>query len=310
MQLPGNSGASSTRSSARHASRPGRVLRKCTNAPEPPGAEADDRRGRLQHLGQGSLPGTGTGPGAPSVVVSGTSMREFPVPAAHGMGFLRWTSDGSGVGIILADETNKWFLHQLNVASGTWKKIPVPVEMNAHFDWSASGNAILLAKPGPVEKGGGIVEFNLETGAERYVYRPKKEFVSVFRWLDSSRDNKRLAFLQVNSSASALELIVVNLETGESHTAAPDFGYSSWSPDGRKIIGDRALSPKGSKQSLFTVPEAGGPVKEINLGKRLPPRTEIRTPDCSPDGKTIIFTLRSSISEVSLFQRDAAMIPF
>jgi Tol biopolymer transport system component len=245
---------------------------------------------------------TGTGPGAPSVVVSGTSMREFPMPAAHGMGFLRWTPDGSRVGIILADETNKWFLHQLNVVSGTWKKIPVPVEMNAHFDWSASGNAILLAKPGPVEKGGGIVEFNLETGAERYVYRPKKEFVSVIRWLDSSRDNKRLAFLQVNSSAAALELIVVNLETGESHTAAPDFGYSSWSPDGRKIIGDRALSPKGSKQSLFIVPEAGGPVKEIDLGKRLPPRSEIRTPDWSPDGKKIIFTLRSSISEVSLLR--------
>jgi Tol biopolymer transport system component len=96
--------------------------------------------------------------------------------------------------------------------------------------------------------------------------------------------------------------MVVNLETGEGHTAASDFGYFSWSPDGRKIIGDRTFSPKGSKQSLLIVPEAGGPVKEIDLSKRLPPRSEIHAPDWSPDGKTIVFTLRSSISEVSLLQ--------
>jgi Tol biopolymer transport system component len=244
----------------------------------------------------------GTGTGVPSVVVFGTGAREFSVPAAHGMGFLRWTPDGSALGMILADESNKWHLFRLNPASGTWTKIPVPVAMNTPFDWGAKGNIIYFGKPGQAEMKGGIVEFDLEMAAERYVYRPEKGFVSVVRWIDSSPDRKRLAFLQINASASAVELIVLNLETGEVHTAAADFGYSSWSPDGRMLIGDRALCAKGSKQSLCLVPEAGGEVKEIDLSKRLPPRSEIRMPDWSPDGKKIIFTLRSSSSEVSLLQ--------
>jgi Tol biopolymer transport system component len=237
-----------------------------------------------------------------SIVVAGSGIREFPVPVGYGTTAPRWTPDGSGIGMLSGNKEGKWFFNRLSLDSGKWKTTPIPAGISTRFDWSGNGNAIFLASTGYVEKGAGIIELDLETGDERFIYHPEQEtgFI-IFRWLKVSHDHKQLAFLILNANL-AIELIVANLETGETHSLATDVGYTSWSPDGRKLLSDRALSGEGPKQSLFIRPESGGTAKEIDLSEKLPLRSEILTPDWSPDGKKIVFCLRSTQSEVSLFQ--------
>lgn len=237
--------------------------------------------------------------GSSSIVVVGNTTREFPVPKEYGRrGYLRWTPDGSEIGMLGANKKDEWFFYRLNLNSGKWGSIPLSVPGWTQFEWSGNGKSILFSKNGTADNGGGIIELTLESGKERYVYRPDQDTSAiVIRSLRVSRDFKQLTFLETNK-----DLMIVNLETGENHRVASNKGNPSWSPDGQKILTDQAFATKGSKQSLLILPVAGGSEKVIDLSKSLPKKMEIRTPDWSPDGKKIVFTLRSQKSEVLLFQ--------
>jgi Tol biopolymer transport system component len=192
----------------------------------------------------------------------------------------------------------KNFLLRLDLAAGEWEKIPVPVEETwTRFEWSANGKAFLYSKNGHADKGAGIYERNMETGLERLVYSNPDSRVN-FRGLRCSRDYKWLAFLESNKKVK-----VVNMETGESHLAASDVGYPSWSPDGKKLLGMRAFGgDKKYNKSLFILPASGGTVKEINLSKHLPQGSSIMRCDWSPNGKQIIISLTQNISDVLVYK--------
>ncbi len=236
--------------------------------------------------------------GGVSIIVVGSNTREFTVPKDYGYGYLRWTPDNSAIGMVGADKQGKWFLYRLSLDPEKWETTPIKVEEWTQFEWSGSGNSIFLSKTGYADKGAGIVELDLETEKERYVYRPNQDTGAVFiRQLKCSRDFKQLTFLENNSN-----LMVVNLETGESHIAALDVGYASWSSDGKKMLTDGTYAQENSKQCMFICPASGGPVKKIDLSQNLPVKSSIRVPDWSPDGKKIVFTLRTDVINVTLFR--------
>jgi Tol biopolymer transport system component len=230
---------------------------------------------------------------------NGSSPKEFPVPAGNYPGYLRWTPDGSSIGMMgMAPINGKNSLLRLDLASEEWKKISVPVEETwTRFEWSANGKAFLYSKNGRADEGAGIYERNLETGLERLVYSNPDSRVN-FRELRCSRDYKWLAFMESNKIVK-----VVNMETGESHLAASDVGYPSWSPDGKKLLGMRAFG--GDKEhmvSLFILPVSGGTAKEIDLSKHLPQGSRIMRCDWSPNGKQIIISLNQNISDLLVYK--------
>jgi Tol biopolymer transport system component len=229
------------------------------------------------------------------IIADGSNIKEFHIPPGYGAGALRWKTDGSKIGMMVAGKETKWSLLNLIVESGQWETIPVSVVKGVpHFDWSGNNKTIFLTRSGK-----GVVELDLETGAERYLYQDTS--AAIFRWLDCSWDKKRLAFLVLNKEL-LLDIMVINLETEDIHKVGTKLGYFSWSGDGRKIVSNKAFNTKANKQALFISPESGGPAMEFDLSQNLPPRSEIQFPDWSPDGKKIIFNLKSTQSEVSLFR--------
>ena len=180
------------------------------------------------------------------------------------------------------------------------KKFLIPVDSKeegwTRFEWSGNGRAFLYSRNGFADKGAGIYERDLETGAERCVYNNPKRRVQ-FKGLKCSRDYKWLAFLDES------EIMVVNLETAESHQAASEVDYPCWSPDGQKILAIRAYG--GSKEhlkSLFVFPASGGPVKKFDLSQTLPKKSRINYQDWSPNGKQVVFGLSQGKGHVLLYK--------
>jgi Tol biopolymer transport system component len=233
--------------------------------------------------------------GGDFVVFTGNDKKEYRIPAVGGGNSLKWSPDGTAVGAILADKNKEWALYALDTRTGAWSKTPLPVKGITPFDWGKTAEVVIFARNGNLETGGGIFEFNLKTGAQRQLVRPDKDVALVVRWMDTSRDRKKIGFLSIDPQAKGLEARVIDLETGEVRLAFSPFGFFVWSPDGRSFL-------KRSDQSFSIVPESGGPAKEINLAKRLPPQSTIGPHAWSPDGRRILFTLATASSEVSLFR--------
>jgi len=229
------------------------------------------------------------------VIVTGNQNREYSLPAGFNSSGLRWTSDGNTIGMVSNNKQGEFSLHRLNVISEEWQSTPITAGPGfVLFDWCAGDKNIYLTRSGK-----GIVELEPQTGTEKFLFQDTSAVV--FRWLKCSRDHKKLAFLLLNKDL-LLDIIVINLATNELHEAGTNFGTFSWSYDGQKLVSDMSFNPKGNKQALFIIPASGSHANEVNLSQYLPPESEILTPDWSPDGKKIIFMLRSRQSEVSLFR--------
>ena len=119
--------------------------------------------------------------GSSSIVVVGNSTREFPVPKEYGCrGYLRWTPDGSAIGMLGSIKKEELFIYRLNLDSGKWGSTPLSVPGWTQFEWSDNGKAILFSKNGTAGNGAGIIELTLESGKERYVYRPDQDTSAIF----------------------------------------------------------------------------------------------------------------------------------
>ncbi len=225
----------------------------------------------------------------------GADVRKYVVPREFSTGYLRWTADGKGIGIVCYDFAWQNKIHRLDIETGQWTTILVPIKGDwSRFEWSGNDKTYIYSKNGPAEEGAGIYERNIETGDERLIYSHKGERVN-FRWLKCSHDYKWLAFVESNS-----EVMVVNLATGESRHLASSIGRPTWSPDGKNLLTMQVRDDKTGEKRLTVVPVSGDPVQTYQLGQGLPQKSRIRSHDWSPDGKQVVFEVAQGESHVFL----------
>ena len=231
--------------------------------------------------------------GATSIVLLSADeeeIRQFKIPENYStdvVNDLRWLPDSSGIGYSGFHDYTNPSLFRLTFANEEWKAWPIPIDWWTRVDWNVDGSAFLYARHGFNSDNPGIVEHNLETGKERYVYEADKNVGSI-RDLRFSRDHKWLAFQMDNS------IIVLNTETGNTIPACEKgFSCPAWSPDAKQILVREITEKQGRSTELFVLPASGGAGKKIDIGS-LPKGAEIRRVDWSPDGRKIAYTVFKS----------------
>ena len=192
-------------------------------------------------------------------------------------------------------------MFRLTLATGGWQTWPIPVKFWTRTEWSRDGSKYFYVVHGPtLLTEPGIVEHDLATGTERYIYKPEhpaKDDKFLFRSLRFSPDHKWLAFLEWDEHGR--RIMVLDIETGKARkVTSENVGSPSWSPDGQHFVVTSFFDKKNlSPTALSVVPVMGGPAKKLNLGDNQ--RSEaseqasksVSSPDWSPDGKQITFGL-------------------
>ncbi|NOR15729.1 MAG: tetratricopeptide repeat protein [Candidatus Aminicenantes bacterium] len=229
--------------------------------------------------------------------LEGGETQDFLIPRVRSAILdLRWLPDSSGLSFSAQNLNKENTLYRLNMETEEWKTWPIPVDRWTRTEWRKDGKAFFYSNIGSKADGGGIVERVLETGVERYIYQPDER--ANFRGLRCSRDYKWLAFMENNK-----HIMIVNIESGESHEVATDIGYPAWSAGGESLLAVDAFgSLKKFPCTLRTVSVTGESIHSFDLTDNLPKGTRIRWPDWSPDGTTIAFCGNTVLDEMLLFQ--------
>jgi len=241
------------------------------------------------------------------VVVPATGGDEARYPYAQRVtpqgGAWEWLPDSSGIGLVSWDKEHHLYCDVLDLGSGAWTARTTPAEGFSRFTaiaWRGDGEAYFAACPGGGGSDPGVVVHELKTGEERYLLRgrPGDSIGGLFR---ASHDRKRIA-LTWNQ-----ELVLLDTETGQidrpGWAKAQTLFYSSWSPDGRRLLAKGRPAEKEKVTELFVVTLGDGGVAKVGVARFLPPRSRIMTmPDWSVDGHSVAFDVWTSRSEANLIQ--------
>ena len=220
----------------------------------------------------------------------GEESRQFEIPENFSTGTdtindLRWLPDSSGIGFSGFDENGNPSLFRLTFSNEEWKTWPIPIEWWTRIEWNFDGSAFLYAKHSFNSDNPGIVEHNLETGKERYIYTADKESEYSIRGLKFSWDHRWLMFRIEDS------IMVLDTETGKTIQAGEKgFSCLAWSPDAKQILARGIAEKQGHSRGLFVLSASGSAAKKIEIGS-LPKGSDLRMGDWSPDGRRIAYTV-------------------
>jgi Tol biopolymer transport system component len=234
------------------------------------------------------------------VPIDGGEPKDFANPDTNQqMGILhdlRWLPDGSGLNLSGLDGNGKLTLFQLDFKTGEWKECPIPVSKWTRTERSNDGKSFLYARHGFFHDEPGIIERNLATGAERYVYQPDGERGKVFRQLKFSSDFTKLVFTE-----DSARIKLIDMETGKHRDLTSEYhGYLALSPDGEYIISTGIDNKLGHPTAVFIISAADGSARKLDLG--FPKDTTFAGFDWSPDGRQIAFVVGSQKFEIHLMK--------
>jgi Tol biopolymer transport system component len=239
----------------------------------------------------------------------GGEAREFPIPSDefNVLSFfgVRWCPDDSGIGFSGVDRQNRQVMFHLILKTGEWKAYPIDEEFS-RVEWGKDGKSFYFASWGPGDRKPGIVEYDMETGRERYVYQPEETANQWFgyRCLKASRDYKWLGFNETPSEGD-YHIVILDLESGKTWRAGPQLSGLTWSPDRKIMMAMDSIGrydteiPQGAV--LYLMRGEGGAKKKIDLAKVVS-RGEIMSADWSPDGKKIVFDVYFQVFESNLMK--------
>lgn len=224
--------------------------------------------------------------------LSGGEPRSFRIPSSNfraSLFDLRWLPDGSGIGFSgnatketpgWHEDMNPFMMFQLKLDSGEWRTWPLEPPWT-RTEWRKDGKAVFYGVNGGESSplNAGIVEKDLETDSERYIYQMEDGAAGVFRALRCSRDYTKLAFYQGWGNL----VQVIDIQSGETLQKFPNVYGAAWSPNGNHI-----MTMRGSRAfHVFSLSD--GSKQEYDLSEFLP-EGGFRFFDWSPNGSQVAFS--------------------
>jgi Tol biopolymer transport system component len=208
-----------------------------------------------------------------------------------------WLPDGRNVAFVLRREGKLVGIWVVPAERGEARKIEFTPEGSIQkIDWSPDGKKIAFDYAGRKDdqtvKGSRVFESDIyvmpaEGGKPARITRIEKEGLSFEtpRW---SPDQKKIAFwgmdwLEYNQGKVSSQIWVADLETDKVEPITKKISAMakslSWTPDGKWII---YVANENNKFQIFKAPVEGGEPVNLNI--------EGMYPDCSPDGKRIVYS--------------------
>jgi Tol biopolymer transport system component len=230
---------------------------------------------------------------------SGGEAKKFPFPtqgySAPWFHSMRWRPDSKAVGLLCRSNERKMAFFVVDLETGQWQEWPLSraYDRRTRVEWTGDGKGIYLAQIGRENKEPGIVEHDLKTGEERYVYKSKYTENHIFSDLTSSRDFSKLAIMDGNRY-----LVIVDTKTRkvvQEFTRGMDdpmhMSSLAWSPEGdRLFVLNRVREGRNIKgYSILSIKD--GSENRFESDGILPKR--LTYSDWTPDGTRIAFSTRA-----------------
>jgi Tol biopolymer transport system component len=209
-----------------------------------------------------------------------------------------WLPDGNNIGfVVVTADTHDIGIWIVPTEGGEPKRLKfIPEGSIQRIDWSPDGKKIAFGYTGIKDdqtiKGSRTFEEDIyvmpaEGGKPTRITRIEKEGLSFEtpRW---SPDQKKIAFwamdwLEYNQGKVSSQIWVADLETDKVAPITKKIPAMAkalcWTPDGKSII---YVANENNKFQLYRVPVEGGEPVALNI--------EGFYPDCSPDGKKIVYS--------------------
>ncbi len=206
---------------------------------------------------------------------------------------LRWLTDNSGLSLNVMSPIDIATIYHLDIATGKWQNYtpPVPAKERVSMAWGPDKNSFIYTKNNE-----GLFQFNTKTGENRNIFQTKDSSKYSIKYLMFSRDHKKLMFT-FEKAEKKPDLMVLDLESGESRILAQNYGGLMFSPDGKKILayGDKT-------KGMVVLSLEGKILQEFNIKKYFSKDTRVSPRDWSPDGKQLVIQTRNIILEEYLMK--------
>lgn len=273
------------------------------------------------------ISGSTADPGTRHVVVvpEGGRPREFAIPTTRyefpqAPYDLRWFGNGTGLGFSGTDSRGDPVAFHLTLATGEWRTFPIPAKSWTRIEWNDDGSAFYYARHNYAEPDGGLFERRADGTAERRIYTTPPEVGST-RAHEISPDRKWIAFQQAtlrDPGTERIDIVVVNLASGESRTVAsiplksaasndgPFLRLAGWSPDGQ-VLAQRGAGT-GAKPEWILVPVTGEAPRTLafELGGGASESVQGSLVRWSPDGSRIVFVKSSNAASAFVIEHPLA----
>jgi Tol biopolymer transport system component len=246
------------------------------------------------------------------VILSGdcSEKHEFKLPPKWLAGTIRWTPDGEAIGFTGNDGTDNYDLMRLIIKTGKWDSWPLGLGYWAMMEWGKDGKTYYFSDNGLQGSSEKIVKCSIVSSERQNIYPDVMNGKGAFRSLRCSRDYKSMAFQYYGSiSVMDLETGQIKLVTPAADTSGQPFPLISWlnpawSPDGTKMLVTKRFENEMKKQTfeLYILDLGTGEMQKIDLGNTLPRDAQITDTDWSPDGKKILLSCFSLVSEDNLMK--------
>jgi Tol biopolymer transport system component len=240
------------------------------------------------------------GPGAVSLVVRSVESGEekvFPSNLTLGQRPM-WFHNGSAVLLAARDRQGKVSFHKLNIGSGKFElALDTGVNFNPVFSLAPDDKTIFTPMFDEETKTGGVVRFDLFTGAQTRIYNaPERGYVT---GLSLSPDGRTLAIslFTKDGEKHRQQVAVVGVdghgfrgltEPGDPASIVPVLGLD-WSPDSRWVYFVRIRKPDSE---LWRVPAAGGTAEFAGVAAR-----GMKHIHLSADGSKLVFSAGERVNQ-------------